>query len=106
METIYAVIGFIGFFFSALIAFFLIPWVRDRSLKAELVTVDAHKPGNPRIAEPGGIGPLLSFIFALLVALLVLSVLRTITIRICFSLTTIPAPGLRRRRPLLHQGGC
>ncbi|MFX0117200.1 MAG: hypothetical protein ACFFB3_21825 [Candidatus Hodarchaeota archaeon] len=73
MDAIYAVIGFIGFLFSAAIAFFLIPWVRDRSFKANLVTVDAHKPGSPRIAEPGGIGPLLSFIFALLAALLVLT---------------------------------
>ncbi|MHA2233044.1 MAG: hypothetical protein ACXAB4_11180 [Candidatus Hodarchaeales archaeon] len=73
MEIIYPVLGFL---FSAVIAFFIIPWVIDRSFVANLITVDAHKPGKPSIAEPGGIGPLLSFIFSLLLVLLFLTTMK------------------------------
>lgn len=70
MEIIYSALGL---FFSAVIAFFIIPKVIERSFEANTVTVDVHKPGKPSIAEPGGIAPLLSFIFALLLVLLVLT---------------------------------
>ncbi|MFX0014285.1 MAG: hypothetical protein ACFFB2_07325 [Promethearchaeota archaeon] len=52
---------------SAIITRLLIPWVITSSLKQGITTVDAHKPNSPTIAEPGGMAPLLGFIFTILI---------------------------------------
>lgn len=52
---------------SAIITRVLIPWIIDASLRQGITTVDVHKPNHPKIAEAGGIAPLLGFIFTILI---------------------------------------
>ncbi len=52
---------------SAIITRVLIPWIIDASLRRGITTVDVHKPNHPKIAEAGGIAPLLGFIFTILI---------------------------------------
>lgn len=52
---------------SAIITRLVTPWVIDASIKQEITTVDAHKKNSPIIAEPGGLAPLLAFIFTTLI---------------------------------------
>lgn len=52
---------------SVIITLILIPWVINSCLKQGITTVDAHKPNNPKIAEAGGLAPLLGFIFTILI---------------------------------------
>ncbi len=63
----------LGFFFSTFIAAYIIPNVIERSFERSMLTVDAHKPNKPKIPESGGIAPLISFIFSLLLVLFVLT---------------------------------
>ncbi len=55
-----------AFLISAVITRFLVPWVKDVSLKRGITTVDAHKKDTPIIAEAGGLAPLIAFIFTIL----------------------------------------
>jgi len=55
-----------SFLISALLTRFLVPWVKDVSLKRGITTVDAHKKDTPIIAEAGGLAPLIAFIFTIL----------------------------------------
>jgi len=69
---------FIGFLLSFCIAFYVTPKVNQHCFSRKmLITVDAHKPGSkkPEIAEPGGIAPLLSFTFSILIILFIMSFL-------------------------------
>ncbi len=54
---------------SSIITLIIIPWVIRASLKNDVTTVDAHKTNRPTIAEPGGLAPLLGFIFTILIIL-------------------------------------
>lgn len=60
-------IAILGLIISAIITRVLIPWVINSSLKQNITTVDAHKTNQPTIAEPGGLAPLLGFIFTILI---------------------------------------
>ena len=51
---------------SFIITLIIIPWVINASIKRGITTVDAHKINRPTIAEPGGLAPLLGFIFTIL----------------------------------------
>ncbi|MHA1976282.1 MAG: hypothetical protein ACW98F_06295 [Candidatus Hodarchaeales archaeon] len=55
-----------AFLISAMITRFLVPWVKEVSLKRGITTVDAHKKDTPLIAEAGGLAPLIAFIFTIL----------------------------------------
>ena len=55
-----------AFLISAVITRFLVPWVKDVSLKRGITTVDAHKKDTPIIAEAGGLAPLIAFIITIL----------------------------------------
>ncbi len=55
-----------AFLISAMITRFLVPWVKEVSLKRGITTVDAHKKNTPIIAEAGGLAPLIAFIFTIL----------------------------------------
>ncbi len=59
-------ISLFGAAISALISFKTIPWIMNASLRRGIVTVDHHKPEKPKIAEPGGLGFLIAFIFGTL----------------------------------------
>lgn len=63
----------VGFAITALICYFITPFIIKASLEAGMTTTDAHKVGRPIIGEPGGVAPLLAFIagFASIVLLLV-----------------------------------
>ncbi len=65
------VIGILTLSVSIIITLIIIPWVIDASLKRGITTVDAHKINRPTIAEPGGLAPLLGFIFTILIILFV-----------------------------------
>ncbi len=56
-----------AFLISAMITQFLVPWVKEVSLKRGITTVDAHKKNTPIIAEAGGLAPLIAFIFTILI---------------------------------------
>jgi UDP-N-acetylglucosamine--dolichyl-phosphate N-acetylglucosaminephosphotransferase len=56
---------------SGILARFLVPWIISASLRQNITTVDAHKKGKPIIAEPGGLAPLLGFIFTILIILFI-----------------------------------
>ncbi|MFW9997374.1 MAG: hypothetical protein ACFFD4_35350, partial [Candidatus Odinarchaeota archaeon] len=76
MELLFVYMGFI---ISFLIALYVTPKVHQHCFSRNiLITVDAHKPGSkkPEIAEPGGIAPLLSFTFSILIVLFIKSVLK------------------------------
>ncbi|MHA1167527.1 MAG: hypothetical protein ACTSP4_08910 [Candidatus Hodarchaeales archaeon] len=65
-----------GFVSSFAIVFFIVPQIIKHCFDEDtLITVDAHKPGDnkPKIAEPGGIAILLSFLFSILVVLFIIS---------------------------------
>ncbi|PWI48736.1 hypothetical protein CEE45_04945 [Candidatus Heimdallarchaeota archaeon B3_Heim] len=55
-----------AFLISAVITRFLVPWVKDVSLKRGITTVDAHKKDTPIITEAGGLAPLIAFIITIL----------------------------------------
>ena len=55
-----------AFVISAMITQFLVPWIKEVSLKRGITTVDVHKKDTPIIAEAGGLAPLIAFIFTVL----------------------------------------
>ncbi len=57
---------------SATITRIVTPWVIKSSLTREITAVDVHKQNRPIIAEPGGLAPLLGFIFTILITVFVL----------------------------------
>jgi UDP-N-acetylglucosamine--dolichyl-phosphate N-acetylglucosaminephosphotransferase len=59
-----------GFFLALILCYFIMPFVIKSAKEAQMVTVDAHKPGKPEITEPGGLGALLSFTGAFLFVVL------------------------------------
>lgn len=60
-------IAIVAFFISAMITRLIIPWVINASMKRGITTEDVHKLNRPTIAEPGGLAPLLGFIFTILI---------------------------------------
>lgn len=66
-ETI--IIAILSFIFSAIITWVVTPWVINASSNRGITTIDAHKPNHPTIPEPGGLAPLLGFIFTVLIIL-------------------------------------
>ncbi|WP_455463330.1 hypothetical protein [Candidatus Hodarchaeum mangrovi] len=64
-------IGFLALSISAIITRSLMPWVIRSSLRSGITTIDAHKPDKPRIAEPGGLASLISFIFTILIIIFI-----------------------------------
>ncbi|MHA1973409.1 MAG: hypothetical protein ACTSW1_10475 [Candidatus Hodarchaeales archaeon] len=64
-----ALIALFAFTISAILTRFIIKWVINASLRRGITTVDAHKKNTPVIAEPGGLAPLISFIFTILILL-------------------------------------
>ncbi|MHA2226039.1 MAG: hypothetical protein ACXAC8_12585 [Candidatus Hodarchaeales archaeon] len=63
------VIAVLAFVISAIITNSLTPWVIKSAIERGITTVDAHKPKKPVIPEPGGLAPLLGFIFTILILL-------------------------------------
>jgi UDP-N-acetylglucosamine--dolichyl-phosphate N-acetylglucosaminephosphotransferase len=64
-ETI--VTAVLALLISVIITQFVIPWVMKVSLTRGITTVDVHKKNCPTIPEPGGLAPLLGFIFTILI---------------------------------------
>ncbi|UCE14063.1 MAG: hypothetical protein JSV04_02525 [Candidatus Heimdallarchaeota archaeon] len=67
LETI--IIAILSFIFSVIITWVVTPWVINASLNRGITTIDAHKTNHPNIPEPGGLAPLLGFIFTVLIIL-------------------------------------
>ncbi|MFX0050775.1 MAG: hypothetical protein ACFFAJ_12270 [Candidatus Hodarchaeota archaeon] len=65
-------ITILALFVSAIITRIVTPWVIKASMDRGITTVDSHKKGSPVIAEPGGLAPLLGFIFTVLITVFVL----------------------------------
>lgn len=65
-------ITILALFASAIITRLVIPWVITASTDRGITAVDAHKKGSPTIPEPGGLAPLLGFIFTILITVFVL----------------------------------
>lgn len=68
------ILSIVGFALSAILSYLILPWVMNSSLEQGLTTVDAHKAGKPTIPEPGGLAPLISFVFSLLLIILVITI--------------------------------
>ena len=64
-------LSILGFSFALGLAFVLMPFVMKSAREANMVTVDAHKPGRPEITEPGGLGALLAFLGSFSVIILI-----------------------------------
>ena len=64
-------IAIVAFFISAIITRLIIPWVINASMKRGITTEDVHKLNRPTIAEPGGLAPLLGFIFTILIIIFI-----------------------------------
>ncbi len=65
------IIAIFAIIISGILTRFLIPWIISASLRQNITTVDAHKKDEPIIAEPGGLAPLLGFIFTILIILFI-----------------------------------
>jgi len=64
-------IGVLALSISAIITRSLLPWVIRSSLRSGITAIDAHKPNKPKIAEPGGLASLISFIFTILIIIFI-----------------------------------
>ncbi|MHA2245062.1 MAG: hypothetical protein ACXADY_08840 [Candidatus Hodarchaeales archaeon] len=64
-------IATVALFVSAMITRLVIPWVINASMKRGITTEDVHKLNRPTIAEPGGLAPLLGFIFTILITVFI-----------------------------------
>jgi UDP-N-acetylglucosamine--dolichyl-phosphate N-acetylglucosaminephosphotransferase len=65
-------ITILALFASAIITRLVIPWVIKASTDRGITAVDAHKKSSPVVPEPGGLAPLLGFIFTILITVFVL----------------------------------
>ncbi len=54
-------LSLLGFFLALLLCYIVLPFIMKSAKEAQMVTVDAHKPGKPEITEPGGLGALIAF---------------------------------------------
>lgn len=75
IAIIFSVLGFI---LAGMITYLFIPFIIKSSEKVGLITVDAHKPDKPNIAEPGGLVILISFIFSFSFVILIIVALEQI----------------------------
>lgn len=82
-------LSFSGFCFALVLSYLIMPFIIKSATEARMVTTDAHKPGKPEIAEPGGIGALLAFLGAFSFIILITVILYYIMLDSSFN-TIIP----------------